>query len=227
MVRAVMLLVLGLVPAAAFAQSPYVAGAVGVEVSRFDTFENAGFPDTAAGGEAIAWSLRLGTAISERWGVELSFTRPSTLETAISQGYPIPLALGAGAVSSGIAIPPELAFPIFEFRTRVERRHTTVDAVAWVAQNPGGRVEMVYLAGLAFSRIVEDVELQFPWRIVGFVPTATRTIDYGVGPVVGMEGRVALTDHVQLVPGIRLYGIGGTGRSGWLVRAATGLTWQF
>jgi len=224
---AFLVLVVG-VTAPAFAQAPYVAGTVGVDVSRFDTAETIGIPEIEAGGEALAWSLRLGTSVGERWGVELTFTRPSAAESEINQGYPIPLAVGVGSGVPGITVPPDLAFPIFEFSTRLERRHTTFDTVAWVTPNPGGRVELVYVAGLAFSRIVEDVEVQFPRRIVGLiVPTATRTIDYGVGPVVGMEARVALTDHVLLVPGMRLYGMGGTGRSGWLVRAVAGLAWRF
>lgn len=228
MVPVVLFLTFAFVAAPAFAQSPYVAGAVGIDVSRFDTVEAAGGPDVSAGGEATAWSLRLGTAIGERWGVELAFTRPSDVEREIQQGYPILLAIGAGSTQSALAVPTGIAFPVFESRIRFQRRNTTLDTVAWVAQRAGSRVDLVYLAGIAFTRIVEDVDFTFTRRAVGIVlPNSTRTIVYGVGPVAGIEARVGLTNHVMLVPGVRLHGIGGNGGHGWLLRAATGLAWQF
>lgn len=214
--------------APALAQSAYVAGAVGVDVSRFDTVEAAGVPDLTAGGEAAALSLRLGTAIGQRWGVELAFTRPSEVEREGRQGYPIPLAVISAPTQAGVAVPPGVVFPVFESRIRSQRRNTTLDAVAWVAQGAGSRVDLVYLAGIAFTRIVEDVDFEFTRHAIGIVlPGSTRTIVYGVAPVAGIEARVSLTDHVMLVPGMRLYGIGGNAGRGWLLRAATGLAWRF
>jgi hypothetical protein len=40
-----------------------------------------------------------------------------------------------------------------------------------------------------------------------FIPTPTQTTTYGVGPVVGLDTRLKLTDHVLLVPGVRLHNI--------------------
>ena len=228
MVPAVLLVAFALVATPAFAQPAYIAGAVGVDVSRFDTVEAAGVPDFTAGGEAAAWSLRLGTAIGQRWGVELAFTRPSDVERESQQGYPIPLAVGAASTQAGLAVPTGIVFPVFESRIRFQRRNTTLDTVAWVAQRAGSRVDLVYLAGIAFTRIVEDVDFEFTRHPIGIVlPSSTRTIVYGVGPVAGVEARVGLTDHVMLVPGVRLHGIGGNAGHGWLLRAATGLAWRF
>jgi hypothetical protein len=229
-----LLLILGLFAPPAFAQSPYVGAAVGLDMLRSDRVDAPGGRDAAGDGEAIAFSIRLGTAVGDRWGVELGFTRPSKIERESTLGYPIPLlaALTASTtnVPTTISVPSSLIapIPIFESSTRIERRNTTLDAVAWVSQPVGGRVDLVYLGGLAFSRVVEDLEFQFTRRIATIViPNSTRTITYGVGPVAGIEGRIALTDHVRLVPGVRLHSISGSGTDGWLLRATAGLAWHF
>src|SRR5687768_11541397 len=80
----------------AHAQGPYVMGGVGIDVSRLDHVEGAGLPDMTADGEAIAFSLRLGTAIGDRWGVELAFTRPDEITQEGRLGFPISLATVAG-----------------------------------------------------------------------------------------------------------------------------------
>jgi len=41
--------------------------------------------------------------------------------------------------------------------------------------------------------------------------------------MVGFEGHVGLSEHVQLVPGIRMLSIAGQ----WIVRPAVGLGWSF
>ena len=232
MFPAALFLILTFVAAPAFAQSTYVGAAVGMDVSRFNRVEATGFNDVTAGGEVVAVSLRVGTAVRESWGVELGFTRPSKLESESSQGFPIPLLAAANAVAGGASgVAPVgigVTFPAFEATTTVERRNTTLDTVAWVAQSVGSRVDLVYLGGIAFTRVVEDVNFQFGRRTIAIIfPTSTRTISYDVGPVVGIEARIGLTDHVRLVPGVRLQSLGGNGREGWLLRPAVGLSWQF
>lgn len=216
--------------APAFAQSPYVAGAVGVDVSRFARTEGPG-TDLTAGGEAAAFSLRLGTAIRDGWGVELDFTRPSEVERDVERGFPVPLLGGQpGAASMPFAIFPDVVFPIFESTIRLKRRDTTIDTVAWVAQAVSGRVDLVYLGGVAFSRVVEELDFQLSPRagVFGYVvPRSTRTISYGVGPVVGVDARIDFTEHVMLVPGVRLHGVRGNAGTGWLLRSSVGLGWSF
>ena len=41
---------------------------------------------------------------------------------------------------------------------------------------------------------------------------------YGTAPAVGLDVRVAMTDHVRLVPGLRLLAIDENGRTGWMTR---------
>jgi hypothetical protein len=40
---------------------------------------------------------------------------------------------------------------------------------------------------------------------------------------VGFEACIGLTEHVNLVPGVRLHGL----ENGWLLRPAVGLEWEF
>jgi len=50
-----------------------------------------------------------------------------------------------------------------------------------------------------------------------------NSVVYSARPMAGFEARIGLTDHVQLVPGVRMHGIQG----GWLIRPSVGLSWKF
>lgn len=213
--------------AAAFAQSTYVAVGVGADVLRSDRLDVRGVDARAADGEAVAFSARIGTAVTNRWGVELDVTRAGTIEHEWRGGGPVPL--GARQVP-GVRL-LQAAIPLFESSIRLSRRHTTLDAVAWVAQTLTSRVDLVYLGGVAFSRTVEDMTFEVRRRagIIApiVVPNATRTTSYGAGPVAGMEARVQFTPRIVLMPGVRLHAIGGDSGSGWLARPSVALGWRF
>jgi hypothetical protein len=228
--RAVCITAFVSVAASASAQSTYVGAGVGADIFRPGGVEASGF-DEPRGGEAVAWSLRLGTSITDRWGVEVGFTRPSEIERETRGGYHVPLLgqiVATGQVGPGILTPP--AASIFGSTARTSRRSTTLDAIAWVAQPVGGRVDLIYLGGVAFARTVEEVNFSFPRLGPGIpiiAPTSTRSTTYGAGPVAGFEARVALTDHAILIPGIRLHAIGDQAGGGWLVRPSVALGWRF
>jgi hypothetical protein len=104
--------------------------------------------------------------------------------------------------------------------------------VAWVRHQATRTVDLVYLAGVGFNRTVQKTTIEYgplvsgrPQLIIG--PSETRVTHYGTGPVVGLEARIALTEHVRLIPGLRLHHIGGTGNTGWLLRMGAGLAWSF
>jgi hypothetical protein len=230
------------VTSSAFAQSPYVSASVGADISRFSGVEPGGFGGgIQPGGEAIAWSLRAGTAIGERWGLELGYTRPSEVESESSFNFPQPLyrfgieplppSLTGGAIAntaSGFPIALS-SLPTFLSSTHLERRDSTIETVAWIRQT-AGPIELVYLGGVAFNRTVEEVSVDFGRRLAIIpIPTSTRSTTYGVSPLVGLDGRIGMTDHLRLVVGTRLQSIGGgtTGASGWIVRPSAGLMWEF
>ena len=221
-----------LITSTAFAQSPYVSASVGVDVSRFSGAQMNGRAMQPGGGEAIAGSLRAGTSLGERWGLELGYTRPSEVETENTFGFPMPLVQGPAIRFGGevaASIPSGLAAQLIRIQpsVRSERRDSTLETVAWIRQ-PVGPVDVVYLGGLAFNRTVERVTTSFGRIAILPLPSSVRTTTYGVAPVVGIEGRIGMTEHLRLVAGTRLQTIGGnTGRSGWLVRPSAGLMWMF
>jgi hypothetical protein len=109
------------------------------------------------------------------------------------------------------------------------RRDAGLDATMWGRQRASDRVDLVYFGGVAFVRTVQS--LDFRPRAGQPGPLAlfprVRTVSYGAGPLVGMEARISMTDHLRLLPGIRLYGRMGDIAHGWLVRPAVGLGWFF
>jgi hypothetical protein len=111
-------------------------------------------------------------------------------------------------------------------------RAITVSTLAFARQAVGERVDLVYLGGLGFSRVVHEIEFGIPRSFLAadrpFVPSyKTRTTQYGVGPVVGVEARIGMTEHARLVAGVRLHALGQSLVDGWLVRPAVGLAWAF
>ena len=224
--RLVLAAALSLVAAAAHAQSPYVAATVGADVSRLShsTSSLARLPSLDS--EVFSWSLRVGTAVGEAWGVELEFVQSgrSRGEGPFGVQPLIPGTLTGGTIVS--PLPPNIPSPI-AFQTDIRRSHTDLDTAAWVRQRAGGSVDLVYLGGLAFSRQRTEITQTFPTVLALFAPGGgsfrTTTINYGTRPLVGAEARISLTSHLRLVPGIRLQGLA----EGWLLRPYAGLGWFF
>lgn len=228
------LVILGLATGAQ-AQS-YVAGAIGAEVARAGS--NDGMTDIGTG-EAMSFSLRIGAPVAQRFGVELDFTRPSTIERDASPDIrilagvlsPVPGASLSYSVGSGGTLAPSLVYPDFTYRVHTTQRITTVTVGGWARQDLGRRVSLTYLAGIAFARLDRRYDYSFSIRPLAglaaptiFPPSTTSTqVSYEVGPMAGIEAPVALTDHVRLVPGTRLVAVGGE----WIVRPAIALAWTY
>ena len=219
---------------AARAQGVYVGGAIGAEVVRTSSTQSGGSTFNSGSGEALAGAIRVGTGITEHVGVELEFFRPGEIEGDL--GGPIYWA-AFDAVTTPLPQRPagdvSVSFPsIIGQSTRV--RATTTSALL-VARQPlgGGRVELAYLGGVGFSRVVREVEFNFPRGILPAglaIPIqfpATRTTQYAAGPVVGLEVRAGMTEHAQVVAGLRLHTLGQGVLDGWMIRPSVGLAWKF
>ena len=231
LVRVAAIAVACLSPAAgASAQTPYVGASLFGDIVRSTYSESAGVRGASGGGEALGFALRVGTRLGAIWGVEAEFARPSSIEEeGAPGGIPIP------------ALPPSLAFdrlpggstliyPPIVVGFRSGQRHTTLSAVAWAEQLVSARVSLVYLGGIGFVRSQHDYSVSYspllgasPTILPPFPPYASETVRYGAGALAGFEARLGLTDHAQLVPGIRLHAIGDT----WLVRPSVGINWSF
>lgn len=233
MKRVLCALVGGLLAAPAWAQSPYVAGAIGAEIVRSTSVESSGSTFDTGNGESWSGAIRVGTLVAPRVGVELEFLRPGVIEgdgtgpVFIAAG--IPRAVVGSLVANGL-IADTAIFPIISQQTRM--RTNTVSTLAFVRQAVGERVDLVYLGGLGFSRVVHEIEFGIPRRLLAasqpVVPSrSTRTTQYGVGPIVGLEARIGMTEHARLVAGVRLHALGQSLVNGWIVRPNVGLAWMF
>ena len=216
---------------AASAQGVYVAGAIGAEVVRTSSTESGGSTFDTGSGEAFAGAIRVGSGITERIGVELEFFRPGEIEGDLggsiylaARDLPVSQVFPAGSVGA-------YTFPsIIGQSTRV--RATTMSALLVARQPLGERVELAYLGGVGFSRVVREVEFAFPRGIlpagpsIAF-PVSTRSTQYAAGPVVGVEVRAGMTEHAQMVAGLRLHTLGQSVVDGWMIRPTVGLAWKF
>jgi hypothetical protein len=220
-------------------QSAYVSAALVGDVLLNTHVETSLGRDASSGGEAIGFALRVGTPLGSRWGVELEFTRAGEIESEFDGVIP----LGSGVVSttSWTSLPPgsvpveiDALFPILQrptsYSLQTTQRHSTLSTAVWMNQELSQRVSLVYLAGMGFYRTTFENESRFGNRplppgisIPNIFPSITKTVTYGVRPLAGIEARIELTEHVDLVPGVRLHGLD----NGWLLRPAVGLAWNF
>jgi hypothetical protein len=224
----VVLVAVGVWPASA--QSTYVSAAIAGDVLRSTHSETVLGPDISQGGEAVSFALRVGTPLGSRWGVELEFARGGEIETDFSGAIPLGSRVDAITWSSSVPGSPMtqlLPRPV-PFRLRSSQRHNTLSTTVWMNQELSQRISLVYLAGMGFYRSTVENEARFDillpeLAIPGLLPTLSKTVSYGVRPLAGFEVRIDLTDHVELVPGVRLHGLD----NAWLVRPAVGLAWNF
>ena len=108
-------------------------------------------------------------------------------------------------------------------------RTSTTSALLTARQSLGGRVDLVYLGGVGFSRVVREVD--FGFNRMG-VPRAADvsalvrdepTTQYAAGPVVGVEVSAGMTEHAQFVAGLRVHTLGQAVVDGWMIRPSVGL----
>ena len=109
-----------------------------------------------------------------------------------------------------------------------KQRYSTLTVMPYLRQSLGSRADIVYLGGLAFVRTSSQVSFGGGIRLLGSViPFEQSFVTYGAAPVVGVDVRVSMTDHLRLVPGLRLLVVDEGGRSGWVTRPSIGLQWTF
>lgn len=200
----------------AIAQEPYVGVALVGNIVR-----TSGLVETD--GETLGWSLRAGTPLGERWGVDAEFVYPAAIESTSSIE---PFLTGSGFTTSS---PVFLSLPTLYQESR-SSRHSTLSASGWVRQRAGDRTELMYHGGVVFALFERTLQVRYPElpAFPGLSPIRLPNIDtstrsYGVGPLVGMDARIRMTNHLRLVPGVRLIGFGGV----LIVRPAVGMHWVF
>jgi hypothetical protein len=216
------------VTSTAAAQTPYVGASFVGEVVRVSGTRSGG---DSGNGETFGAALRAGVPLGSQWGVELEFARTGEIEA--SPG--VFLAGGGFSFESslGAAISPAIR-PIPRFSS--ERRLTTIATLAWWNHEVTDRIALAYLGGVSFTRADLEVEIDFDFPVPLPVPspglplpipqpirTRSETVSYAADVVVGFEGRIGMTEHLRLVPGIRMQ----TAVGGWSIRPGVGLQWRF
>ena len=205
----------------ASAQSAYVGATLFGDVVRVS---GTSIDSDSGGGETYGGALRAGMPLGEHWGVELEFARSGTLETTPNIIY------AQTTISFPVGDPAIFPIPQFE----AERQLTTISTLGWFNREVNDRVSLVFLGGVAFTRSSGEFRISYP-GIRPLPPTGgpilipspreivQRTTTYDADVAVGFEGRIGMTEHVRLVPGIRLQTIAG----GWAIRPGVGLQWTF
>jgi hypothetical protein len=218
----------------AAAQSVYVAGALGADISLASGAKSSGFSTPTGGGEALSGAVRLGTVLNDRFGIELEVSRAAEIKETSRTG-PAPLPLG-------------VVRPIFLPEIESRRRVTTVSTTASIRQQVSDTIALVYLGGIVFHRTDDRVEykgIQGPLAFgdfafnpsgytisglsdivpVGLVLPTLRNeaVRYGAGPVVGFEAHIGYGEHFLIVPGVRMHSL----PASWLLRPSVGAGWSF
>jgi hypothetical protein len=219
--RIILMLTACFLSSTALAQSAYVVGSIGADISRGRRAANEGFSPPGGGGEALSGALRLGVVPQDRWGIELEIAKSAEMtERSSTQRSP--------------TIPDFIFFEgfgrVLDFEHR--ERAMTISTMGSARQRISASVELVYLGGVVFYRISEEtrtaqvlrgLRILRPVELGLDLSFDSQTVSYGAGPVAGFEAHIGLGEHMRIVPGIRLHGI----RSSWLVRPSVGLGWGF
>jgi hypothetical protein len=215
----------GVVPASA--QGTYVGAALTADITRSTYSSTEGQPDFDQNGEALGFALRLGTAIGSFWGVEAEFSRPGEIELDANVGLPY---LASAVTWSSVGVDAISRSLPAGYSVATTQRNSTFSTNLWARQAISGRASIVYLGGLAFTRSEHETRMDFRLPPVVFPgitsllpPRSVETVVYAVRPNVGIEGRIRMSDHAELVPGIRLHGL----QDGWLIRPSIGINWTF
>jgi hypothetical protein len=221
MVRALITVCLVLSPSVVFGQSVYVGAAAGIDTTVATHFAINGQPQIEQGGSAPAVAGRAGLVLGDRWGAEVEVSYTMTIERTVDGANRLvtPPIIGG--------IPPVSVFPSLTIES--EQRSAAVNVLGWVSYPASARVELVLLAGIAFSRIAIEEQRSFelpqlfPPGFPRFEPQDTDVVVYDTGPVVGIEGRLGFGDRFRVVPGLRLSGVS----AGWSIRPTVGVAWVF
>jgi hypothetical protein len=184
---------------------PYVGGSILVDIVQ----ASGPIDDPPGSGEAIGGGLRIGVALRNQWGIDLEYARSGDIEWQPD----------ARILATTIFPSPQLT---------VETQVSTLTTMLWWRQEVNDRFDLVYLGGAAFTRTATESNVSYilpaaplPLPLPQFY--AQESVGYDAGVVVGIDGGVAMTDHLRLVPGFRLISVS----SRWILRPSVGLQWRF
>jgi hypothetical protein len=193
------------VPAAA--QSPvFVTGALFGDLKRFS-----GDPATnVLDGDSVGGGGRLGAFVAPQWTLELGVDAGAS--TTALRGTPLPAA-------KGMALPP-----LRQSRTRNRLIATTV--LVGFHPSTTRRVQFGYFGGLTLLRVTRRSDT----LIAGVAqPNEREVIDLVPAATMAAEARVAISQHLAIVPEIRVltFSLSPPAPAGFAIRPGVALRWTF
>lgn len=187
------------------AESAYVTGGTFLGVKRFSGDPTEGVLDGAATGVAIA----VGTSIGTRWDLQLGLDVTGFSRTRR---------------------PRDITFQrdIIELTSITENQVVSVATLLRFRSAPHGRVRLGYLGGLSFVRLHRKFHTDAPdGTPAGLIPRPNERVDYSAAPTVGIDARIAVTEHLSVIPGVHACVFRFAEESGLLVRPRIGVRWAF
>jgi hypothetical protein len=187
------------------AESAYVTGGTFLGVKRFSGDPTEGILD----GEATGAALAVGTSIGSRWDLQVGldvtgFSRTRRPRDVTFQRDTITLTSVAENQVLSVAT-------LLRFRSA-----------------PHGRVRLGYLGGLSFVRLHRKFHTDAPdGTPAGLIPRPDEKVDYSAAPTVGIDARIAVTEHLSVIPGVHACVFRFADESGLLVRPRVGVRWAF
>lgn len=213
-----------------FAQTSISASLIG-NIARTDSVETLFIlgENLSNDGESLGVAVRATQPFNERWGVEVEFVWPGTIENEMNRQIPFPSLPPLRTLSPELIASLTLVNfpPPTDFRVTSQLALMTLGTTAWYKQPAGGRTSLVYSAGASFLRSRQELEQTYSNPAALFLfPAGQRTtvVNYSAGVLLGFDARIEMTEHLELVPGIRFH----ASRSNlWLIRPGVGLAWKF
>ncbi|HET7694556.1 MAG TPA: hypothetical protein VFK57_02535 [Vicinamibacterales bacterium] len=186
-------------------ESAYVTGGTFVDVKRFSGDPTESRLDGTATGATVA----VGTSIGSRWDLQLGldvtgFSRTQRPRNVTFQRETITLTSVAENQVLSVAT-------LLRFRSAAH-----------------GRLRLGYLGGLSFVRLHRRFHTDAPdGTPAGLIPRPDERVDYSAAPTVGIDARIAVTEHLSVIPGIHACVFRFADESGLLVRPRVGIRWAF
>lgn len=186
-------------------ESVYVTGSIFVDVKRFS-----GDPTEAIlDGEATGGAIALGTHIGSRWDLQVGLDIGGFSET----DRPRTITFGKET---------------YALTSIAENKVSSVTTLLRFRSTPHGRVRLGYLGGLSFVRLHRKFHTEAPEGTPpGLIPRPNEEVDYAAAPAVGIDARIAINDHLSVIPAIYACVFRFGDESGVIVRPRVGVRWAF
>jgi hypothetical protein len=198
------------VPAPAAAQTPIVERAYATVGLFGDIKRFSGDPtESTLDGQNAGGAVAIGTFIGSRWDLQLGLDMAGFSRTR----HPREVTLQRETII---------------LTSVAENRALSVATLLRFRASSHGRLRLGYLGGLTFVRLHRKFHTTAPAGTPSaLIPRPDERIDYSAAPTVGIDARIALTEHLSLVPGLHACVFRFSDESALLVRPRIGIRWAF